>query len=71
MQKGRLYGFKDYKEGLNYVALNHPNSPEGKQTQDIIDHVLSSLQDDSFEEFSAGNHFKTIFSFNKEEIELI
>jgi hypothetical protein len=69
--RGRLYGFKDYKDGLNYIALNYPNSPEGKQTQNIIDHVLSSLENDSFEEFSAGNHFKTIFSFNKEEKELI
>ena len=69
--RGRLYGFKDYKDGLNYIALNYPNSPEGKQTQNIIDHVLSSLENDSFEEFSAGNHFKTIFRFNKEEKELI
>jgi tetratricopeptide (TPR) repeat protein len=69
--KGRLYGFKDYKEGLNYIALNYPNSPEGKQSQDLIDNVLSSLEDDSFEDFSVGSHFKTIFKFNSEEQDFV
>ena len=69
--KGRLFGFKAYKEGLNYIALNYPNSPEGKQTQDLIDNVLSSLENDAFEEFSVGNHFKTIFKFNSKEQDLI
>ena len=38
--KGRIYGFGEYKEGLNYIALNYPNSPEGKQAQELINNVL-------------------------------
>ena len=69
--KGRLYGFKDYKEGLNYIALNYPNSPEGKQAQDLIDNVLSTLEDDTFEELQEGQHFKTIYQFDVKEQDLI
>lgn len=28
---GRLYGFQAYKDGLDFIALNYPNSEEGKQ----------------------------------------
>ena len=69
--KGRLYGFKDYKEGLNYIALNYPNAPEGKQAQDLIDNVLSTLEDDTFEELQEGQHFKTIYQFDIKEQDLI
>ena len=69
--KGRLYGFNDYKEGLNYIALNYPNAPEGKQAQDLIDNVLSSLEDDTFEELQEGQHFKTIYQFDAKEEDLI
>jgi tetratricopeptide (TPR) repeat protein len=69
--KGRLYGFKDYKEGLNYIALNYPNAPEGKQAQDLIDNVLSTLEDDTFEELQEGQHFKTIYQFDVKEQDLI
>ena len=69
--KGRLYGFKDYKEGLNYIALNYPNAPEGKQAQDLIDNVLSTMEDDTFERFQEGQHFKTIYQFDAKEQDLI
>ena len=66
-----MYGFKDYKEGLNYIALNYPNAPEGKQAQDLIDNVLSTLEDDTFEELQEGQHFKTIYQFDIKEQDLI
>ena len=69
--KGRLYGFGEYKEGLNYIALNYPNSPEGKQAQELINNVLSNLENDDFENLSEGKNFKTIYQFNAQEQELI
>ena len=28
---GRLYGYQAYKEGLDFIALNYPNSEVGKE----------------------------------------
>lgn len=33
---GRLYGYEDYKRGLDYVALNFPNSETGKGAQELV-----------------------------------
>lgn len=31
VSKARLYGYESYKEAVNFIALNYPNSPEGKK----------------------------------------
>lgn len=33
---GKLYGLKEYKKALNFVALTYPNSEEGKDTENFI-----------------------------------
>ncbi|MDI1254820.1 MAG: gliding motility protein [Flavobacterium sp.] len=33
---GKLKGIVDYKSGLNFVALNYPNSSEGKQAEETL-----------------------------------
>jgi hypothetical protein len=33
---GKLYGIKEYKKALNFVALTYPNSQEGKETELFI-----------------------------------
>lgn len=33
---GKLYGLKEYKKSLNFVALTYPNSQEGKETETFI-----------------------------------
>lgn len=33
---GKLYGLKEYKKALNFVALTYPNSQEGKETEVFI-----------------------------------
>jgi len=33
---GRLHGFKEYKRGIDYVALNFPNTEIGKSAQKLV-----------------------------------
>jgi len=66
---GRLQGYNDFKEALNYVALNYPNSPEGKKAQQIITEQLPKLEprDFSLEIDSKGTaNWKVIFTFRRQ-----
>ncbi|MCX2838843.1 hypothetical protein OQ279_11865 [Salinimicrobium sp. MT39] len=67
MAEGRLYGFEAYKESLNYVALNYPQTVEGKKAQDIIDRALPTMATAEFVPQNSGNSFKLIFPVNREE----
>ena len=53
---GRLYGFDAYEEALDYVALAHPQSEEGKKAEQIIKESLPKMKNAEFEEKSSGNH---------------
>jgi hypothetical protein len=33
---GKLRGIEEYKKALNFVALNYPNSPEGKEAEELL-----------------------------------
>ncbi|WP_445386320.1 type IX secretion system periplasmic lipoprotein PorW/SprE [Robiginitalea sp. IMCC44478] len=69
---GRLQGFIAFKEALNYVALNYPNSPEGKQAQTMIDEQIPQLEN---KEFSRANdskgreNWKVVFPFKRYQVE--
>ena len=65
MAEGRLYGFERYRESLNYVALNYPQSTEGKKAQEILDKALPSLASNEFVSDSTANSFKVVFPFEK------
>ena len=72
---GRWRGFEDYKNALNYVALNYPQSPEGKKAQFIIETTIPQIQNTTFNEELAGelNH-KIVYPLaaaDTEEIKLI
>ena len=68
---GRLEGLSAYTARLNYIALNHPNSPEGKEAQDLLQNFLKTLENESFQTATSGNNFKTIFQFSNKETESI
>ncbi|WP_240938667.1 tetratricopeptide repeat protein [Arenibacter sp. 6A1] len=61
---GRVMGYEDYKEALNFVALNYPNHPEGKKAQAMVNDLLPRLSNTDFirasEEGSRGN-WKLVF----------
>lgn len=67
MAEGRLYGFEAYRESLNYVALNYPQTGEGKKAQEIIDRALPSMATAKFVSQDSGNSFKLVFPVNKME----
>ena len=64
ISSARLYGLESYKEGLNYISLNYPNSTEGKRAQNIIENVIPGLENESFTRSSQDTSFKAIFSFS-------
>jgi tetratricopeptide (TPR) repeat protein len=62
---GRLNGYDPYKEALNYIALNYPNSPEGKQAERLIQEALPKLASKDFTDDDASNRFKVIYQFEE------
>ena len=61
--KARLYGFESYKEAVNYIALNYPNSPEGKKAEDMLQNVMPQLAKNEFVDDTTAKHFKAIYQF--------
>ncbi|MCB0446438.1 MAG: hypothetical protein KDD03_02810 [Gelidibacter sp.] len=70
--KGRLYGFQAYKEGVNFIALTYPNSPEGKKAQEIMQAVIPMLENKGFIADDQAKNFNVIYQFDhssKEDID--
>ena len=65
MAEGRLHGFERYRESLNYVALNYPQSIEGKKAQEILDKALPSMASNQFVADSTVSSFKLVLPFEK------
>lgn len=67
---GRLQGFEDFREALNYVALNYPNTEEGQKAQQIINEQLPQLESTEFtRELSAPGtqNWKVVFPFKRHQ----
>ncbi|MBO0320950.1 hypothetical protein J0X14_01475 [Muricauda sp. CAU 1633] len=63
---GRLQGFEQFKDALNYVALTYPNNPEGKKAEQIVEEQLPKLEKKEFspETGSTGtSNWKVVFPF--------
>jgi len=65
---GRLQGFNDFKEALNYVALTYPNNPEGKKAEQMVAEQLPKLEPKEFSletgSTETGN-WKVVFPFKR------
>ena len=64
---GRLQGFKEFKEALNYVALNYPNQAEGKKAQQMVSEQLPKMEPNGFISGSdgSGGSWKVVFPFKR------
>ncbi len=65
---GRLQGYEEFKEALNYVALNYPNKPEGKKAQEMIEEQLPKLASTEFTpetESTGTENWKVVFPFKR------
>ena len=74
---GRLQGFEQFREALNYVAFNYPNTPEGQQDQKMIQEQIPKLESREFSQASGARgtgNWKVVFPFyrnqQKEAMEL-
>jgi len=66
---GRLYGILAYKDALNYVALNYPQSDAGKKAQELYNTSLPKLENDQFEPELNQSNIKLLYSFKNEKKE--
>jgi len=65
---GRLQGFDDFREALNYVALNYPNTEEGRQAQRMIEDQLPQMESREFTtslSASGTGNWKVVFPFKR------
>ena len=70
---GRLQGFNDFKEALNYVALTYPNNPEGKKAEQMIAEQLPKLEPKDFSPETDSNgtsNWKVVFPFKRSNNEM-
>lgn len=62
---GRYRGLEPYKKALNYVALNYPQSPEGKKAQFIYQTAVPQLENKIFsQDIEDQNNHKLVYPFS-------
>ena len=64
---GRLYGFEEYKKGLDYVALNFPNTEVGKSAQKLSSDAEKIKIAEVFLPENNLTDFKLVYRFNKSD----
>ena len=62
---GRVKGTVAYKEALNFIALNYPQSPEGKKAQQMFDNLIPRLEEVAFKENTReeARKYKLLYKF--------
>ena len=69
---GRLQGFNQFREALNYIALNYPNTPEGKKAQVLVTEQIPKLESTAFSEVTTAegtSNWKVVFPFSRTQHE--
>ncbi|WP_438426192.1 tetratricopeptide repeat protein [Aquimarina macrocephali] len=62
---GRYRGFEAYKEALNYVSLNYPQSPEGKKAQVIYQVTIPQIRENVFlTDIDEQDNHKLVYAFS-------
>ena len=69
VSKGRLQGFETYKESVNFIALNYPNSDEGERAEEMLRSVFPLIENKEFVADDTENSFKAIYEFKEENAE--
>lgn len=67
---GRLYGYDAYKKGLEQVAVNYANTPEGEKAQNEINNTLIALENKTFVPVADSKKFKVLFTFANNSSEI-
>ncbi|MBT8309541.1 MAG: hypothetical protein HKO72_01570 [Flavobacteriaceae bacterium] len=61
---GRLYGFDAYKKAIEFIALNYPNSPEGKRAEMMSNLVFKKIAKKDFVDDKDATKCKVIYPFS-------
>ncbi|HSP82705.1 MAG TPA: hypothetical protein VLN72_03125 [Gillisia sp.] len=64
---GRLYGFEAYKQALNQVAVNYPQTPEGQKALELYNITLPQLQNKEFNLQEPQTNVKLLYSYPSAE----
>uniref|UniRef100_UPI00374CE224 type IX secretion system periplasmic lipoprotein PorW/SprE n=1 Tax=Flavobacterium sp. TaxID=239 RepID=UPI00374CE224 len=64
---GKLKGVDEYKKSLNFVALNFPNTKEGKQAEDILKINIPTLEQMAFKSDSLSKKWKVLYKVGKRD----
>ncbi|WP_124979049.1 type IX secretion system periplasmic lipoprotein PorW/SprE [Nonlabens xiamenensis] len=64
---GRLYGFAEYKKGIDYVALNFPNTEVGKSAQGLVNDAEALKIPEVFVPENGLTDFKLVYRFQNTE----
>jgi len=67
---GKIEGFEAYKKGVNYVALNYPNTEEGKSAQILLQKVIPDMSNSEFVDNNESVSYKLVYVFDKNDQEL-
>jgi len=67
---GRLYGFKAYKEGLDFVALNYPSSETGKEAAALAADAEKMQIPETFAPEENLNSFKILYQIPAADVAL-
>lgn len=65
---GRLQGIGDFKEALSYIALNYPNTDEGREARQILDEQvpqMEALELTTNESAPGTQNWKVVFPFKR------
>jgi tetratricopeptide (TPR) repeat protein len=58
---GRVEGLKSFKKAIEFIALNHPKSKEGKEAQALLDGLIANLETKNFTKDETEKHWKIIY----------
>mgnify|MGYP000096840716 FL=1 len=64
---GKIDGFEAYKESISYVALNYPNSEEGKGAQKLLSTAIPVMLKQKLENNAIGKNYKLVYVFDKNQ----
>ena len=63
---GKLYGISELKKALNFVALNYPNSEEGKAAELFLTQTASKIEQLKFSN-AASKNWKILYKVNAKD----
>ncbi|WP_449301291.1 type IX secretion system periplasmic lipoprotein PorW/SprE [Pseudofulvibacter geojedonensis] len=66
---GKIQGFNAYKKAVNYVALNYPNTDEGKGAQQLMQKSIPVLEKLVINKEETGRSYKLVYVFDKDDTE--